>query len=63
MFILTETTQITTGYLFLGYIPETVAVLLFGVSLIGLTIGIRWMAKKKESEKIRAKFEEATKTE
>ena len=63
MFILTETAQITTGYLFLGYVPETIAVLLFGISLIALTIGIRWMSRKREEEKIQTDLEEATKTE
>ncbi len=32
----------------LGYVPESVGLLLFGVGLIGVTIALRWLFKKGE---------------
>ena len=40
--------EIPSGSLFFGYLSESQTVLLFGIILVALTIGIRWIIKKYE---------------
>ncbi len=37
--------------LILGYVPETVGLLIFGVALVAVTIFLRWILGEKEAEK------------
>jgi F0F1-type ATP synthase assembly protein I len=39
------------GILLLDYFSESVALLLFGGGLIGLTLGLRWIAEKSNKTK------------
>ncbi len=45
----------------LAAIPESAALLVFGVSLIVLTIGLRWMFSRQDQIKIEVKNKEAGK--
>ena len=42
--------QATNQNLILGFMPESLGLLIFGIALIALTIGLRWILKKSESE-------------
>ena len=48
MFLMTVLVDAPSGSLFFGYLSETETVLLFGIILVALTIGIRWVLKKYE---------------
>lgn len=39
----------------LGFIPESLGLLLFGVGLVILTFGLRWVLNRAETEKIEPK--------
>ncbi len=43
MFLLFD---IATQALILGYVPESLEVLVFGVALVLLTVGLRWFMKR-----------------
>ncbi|HNQ15175.1 MAG TPA: hypothetical protein PKM58_06405 [Pyrinomonadaceae bacterium] len=36
----------TNPNLILGFVPESIGLLIFGVTLIGVTVGLRWALKK-----------------
>ena len=38
------------GNLLLGFVPETIGLLLFGVALIIVTVGLRWFLNEKTEE-------------
>lgn len=38
--------------LLLGYVPETVGLLIFGGALVAITIFLRWILNEKEVEKV-----------
>jgi hypothetical protein len=40
--------EITNQNLLLGFMPESLGLLIFGIGLIGLTVGLRWMLKHGE---------------
>ena len=40
--------ELTNQNLILGFMPESLGLLLFGIGLIGLTIGLRWIFKHGE---------------
>lgn len=40
--------QMTNQNLLLGFMPESLGLLIFGIGLIGLTIGLRWILKQVE---------------
>lgn len=40
--------QVTGGNLLFGFLPESAAILLFGVCLIASTIGVRWFLKRQD---------------
>jgi hypothetical protein len=43
--------EITNGNLLLGVVPESLALLMFGVSLIAFTVGVRRVIDGKEDAK------------
>jgi hypothetical protein len=43
--------EITNGNLLLGVVPESLALLMFGVSLIVFTVGVRRILDRKEDTK------------
>jgi hypothetical protein len=43
--------EITNGNLLLGVVPESLALLMFGVSLIVFTVGVRRILDRKEDVK------------
>ena len=45
MFILFE---VASRNLLLGFVPESLGLLIFGVGLILLTVGLRWFMKRNE---------------
>ncbi len=49
-------TTIATNGLVLGFMPESMALLMFGLGLIGLTIGVRWWLDR--SDKVTSQAEE-----
>jgi hypothetical protein len=61
MFILTDDLQISNGYLLLGMVPETFAVLLLGLGLIVVALALKWAFKRREETKIESKLGEAAK--
>ena len=40
--------DITSRNLLLGFVPESLGLLVFGVGLILLTVGLRWFMKRNE---------------
>lgn len=40
--------QTANQNLLLGFMPESLGLLIFGIGLIGLTIGLRWILKRGE---------------
>lgn len=38
----------TNPNLILGFVPESLGLLIFGIILIGVTVGLRWALKKGE---------------
>ena len=42
--------EVATQNLILGVVPESLEVLIFGVALVLLTIGLRWVLKRSEKD-------------
>lgn len=42
--------QTTNQNLILGFVPESVGILIFGIALVGLTVALRWVFKKGEEK-------------
>jgi hypothetical protein len=40
--------EVINQNLFLGFIPESIGLLIFGIGLVLLTIGLRWIMKRGE---------------
>jgi hypothetical protein len=40
--------QVTNQNLLLGVMPESLGLLIFGIGLVVLTIGLRWILKRSE---------------
>ncbi len=51
----------TNPNLILGFIPESIGLLIFGIILIGVTVGLRWALRKGEAEE-EGKVEKTTGT-
>lgn len=47
--------QAVNQNLLLGIVPESLGLLIFGVGLIGLTFGLRWILNRVETPKIEQK--------
>jgi hypothetical protein len=52
--------QVTNQNLLLGVMPESLGLLIFGIGLVVLTIGLRWILKR--SEENAKNIEEISKT-
>ncbi len=42
--------QTTNQNLILGFVPESIGILIFGIALVGLTIALRWVFNKGEEK-------------
>lgn len=61
MFWITFLFDTPNGYFLFRYISETGAVLIFGVTLILATIGLRWFLKRYEGTKTEGETKEIVK--
>lgn len=42
--------QTATQNLILGFVPESLGLLIFGIGLIGVTVALRWLLRKSEAQ-------------
>jgi hypothetical protein len=56
--MLTVLFDVTNGNLLLGYVPESIGLLAFGIVLIAFAVGLRWIFNRNE-EKAEENFEQA----